>query len=163
MIYFRAMKRLLFILLMLTTMNSIGQKTSKKNFTLKKMQVIHSDKSYETSLQFANKVGMQLDLILDHGVLKLFKGDGLSFGKHTCMENFGSYPCYVPRGRYDDGAYNIIEYSNDYSGFAKGYYMVMAAMFDSENNEVKILHDKATTIYRDAYIKTTDVYMDCIH
>ena len=163
MFYFRTMKRMLLFLLLAISVDTFAQVNSKKDFISKKMLIIHSDRSYEAALQFAGNAVKELELLLDLRGLKPLKEGRLSYGKHTCMENFGSCPCYVPKGQYDDGAYMSIEYSDDYTGFEKGYYIVVAAMFEEENSEVRILRDKTRKIYKDAYIKTTDVYMGCIH
>ena len=44
-----------------------------------------------------------------------------------CEENGWDYPCYVARGRYDDGAYLSVEPSAAYDGLKAGYFVVIAA------------------------------------
>ena len=86
----------------------------------KEFLIIYSAKNYNEALR----------------VCKDNKKTGLSFSKET-LENSGmEFPWYFPRGRYDDGKYLSIEYSNGYSEFAKGYYIVIAE--SGEKGSMKI-------------------------
>jgi hypothetical protein len=71
------------------------------------------------------------------------------------------YPQYYSRGRYDNGEYISIEYSNAFTGFAKGYYIVVA--YSGENIEAKKTLKKVKPFFKSAYIKQTDVYIGCMH
>ena len=52
---------------------------------------------------------------------------GLTFSQDACANEFGEFPCYVPRGRWDDGVYVSVEHSSSYVGFDEGLYIVMLA------------------------------------
>ncbi len=56
-----------------------------------------------------------------------------------------------------------IEYSNAYSEFTKGYYIVIAASGSKDDAEIKNAFKKIKLRYRDAYIKSSKVYMGCMH
>ena len=71
--------------------------------------------------------------------------------------------CYLARGRWDDGVYVSIEFSNAYDSFSKGYFIVMAgSSFKNDPVLTKTLN-KAKEKYPDAYIKASKVYMCCMH
>jgi hypothetical protein len=99
-------------------------------------------------------------LKLDLRGLSPAKGTGLSFSKKVC-EDEGGYPCYIARGRYEDNEFVSIEYSNAIEGFAKGYYVVITACGDKSITAPAL--KKAKKFYKDAYSKTTNVYMGCMH
>ncbi len=94
--------------------------------------------------------------------VKVESQGGLTFPLDTCTANGFSYPCYVPRGRYDDGIYFTIESSDWFDGFSKGYFMVIAGS-SSNSDELKSALNKLKPLYPDAYIKNSKVYMGCIH
>lgn len=73
------------------------------------------------------------------------------------------YPCYVPRGHYEDGSYISIEYSSSFLGFTEGYYIVVAASYELGNAQTKPMLTKAKKIIKDAYVKQSKVYTGCIH
>ncbi len=76
-----------------------------------------------------------------------------------CMADEVDYPCYVPRGRYDDGIYISIEYSNSYENFKDGYYIVIAASGDDVKEYLKPVKE----VVKDAYVKSSKVYIGCLH
>jgi hypothetical protein len=86
---------------------------------------------------------------------------GLSFPAKVCDENGFEHPCYVARGRYDDGEYVSVEWSTAYEGFTPGLYIVVVA--SGPEAEVKKHLPAAREVYGDAYIKKAKVYMGCIH
>ncbi len=121
--------------------------------------IAKSTKSYKEAKQFAvdlaKKTGIKLDLrgLSYHEKLKL------SFSQQVCEnEGYDVYPCYYPRGRMA-GVFISIEYSNSYEGFSKGYYIVIVANGD----DIKQTLPQVKSIVKDAYIKTTTVYMGCMH
>jgi hypothetical protein len=83
------------------------------------------------------------------------------------LKSTGSYheahPCYWPRGRFDDGVYVSIEYSTGYKGFKDGLYIVILANGGAEDDNVKAALRHARNIYPDAHVKTTPVYLGCVH
>lgn len=86
---------------------------------------------------------------------------GLTFTKETCESSEFEYPCYVPRGRFDDGEYVSVEYSTQYKGFTPGLYIVVIASGEMEKVQQQLA--AAKEMYPDAYIKKAPVYMGCLH
>ncbi len=105
----------------------------------------------------------RLKLKLDLRELSPNKEIGLSHNEKACENDFGFFPCYVARGRNDDGSYVSIEYSDAYIEFEKGYYMVVLASYPSGNATNRLLHSRAQKVYKDAYLKSSKVYTGCIH
>jgi hypothetical protein len=127
----------------------------KKNFV-----IIQSTKNYAAAKLTAKKAAKQLQQKLDLRELKPNKNTGLTFSDSVC-ENEGGYPCYIARGRFDDGDYISIEWSNAINGFAKGYYVVIAGAGSKE--ETNTILKKAKNFYKTAYVKQADVYIGCMH
>ena len=121
----------------------------------------HTD--YAAALNQANKVAAGTGLRLDLRGLKPAKAAGLSFADSSCVEEFGEAPCYVARGRYDDGVYVSIEYSSAYEGFRQGYYIVVAASGEPGSAELRTTQAKVRRIEPTAYVKKSKVYICCMH
>jgi len=131
--------------------------------------IINSTKDYKTALSTAKKASVLLHKKLDLRGLMPNNKIGLSMSKGDCIEEAGGdetgYSCYPARG---DGAainddYISVEYSNAYKGFAKGYYIVVAAITDVKSQDMK---NKLTAIkkkYPDAYAKRTNIWRGCMH
>lgn len=131
----------------------------------KEIVILRSTKDYTTALKTAReaaaKLGRKLDLKSNHPNKKL----GLSMTKADCEGSAYEYPCYTARG--DGGAENSdyisIEYSDAYEGFAKGYYIVVAAIGNPGSAQVKSTTAMAKKWYKDAYAKRTSVWHGCMH
>lgn len=121
----------------------------------------HTD--YTAALNQANKVAAGTGLRLDLRGLKPAKATGLSFADSSCIQEFGEAPCYVPRGRYDEGDYVSIEYSDAYTGFRPGYYIVVAASGEPGSAELRAKQAKVRRIEPTAYVKKSKVYICCMH
>jgi hypothetical protein len=118
---------------------------------------------YPSALKQAKKVAAASGYVLALRGLKPAAGTGLSFDDSSCIEEFGEAPCYVARGRYDDGVYVSIEYSTAYEGFRPGYYIVVAASANLGNTIVAPALAKVRRIVPSAYVKKSKVYMCCMH
>lgn len=129
----------------------------------KEFVIVRSAKKYADALQTARTAATRLKIKLDLRGLKPNKAIGLSWDKKTCETDWFESPCYVARGRYDDGEYVSIEYSTAYTGFAEGYYIVIIAGGPQGDDAVKQSLRKARTVYKDAYAKRTKVYIGCMH
>jgi hypothetical protein len=88
---------------------------------------------------------------------------GLTFSKESCDNEFGEYPCYVPRGRWDDGVYISIEHSSSYAGFDEGLYVVVLASGSPHDRSIGAAVRRAKSQYPDVVVKTAPVYLGCIH
>jgi len=130
----------------------IALATVKKSFL-----IIKSTSNYNKAKQYAKKIAKTSHIKLDFKGLQFNKKIYLTQDKKTCKE-YG-YPCYFPRGRYDDGEYISIEHSNSYKHLKNGYYIVIAA----SGNKLDSSLEKIKKVVPDAYIKSDKVYMGCMH
>ena len=125
-----------------------------------------SEKSFSQAIQKAvtlsEKTGLRFDMRgvgfepkhrNDHG--------GLTFTKTECEENGWDYPCYLPRGRWDSGEYISIEHTSAIQGFTPGLYVVIAST--GTTAEVAPTLEKVKKVIPDAYTKTSQVYVGCMH
>jgi hypothetical protein len=112
----------------------------------------------QTLARMERKLGLRVDT-------RDLKPDGkgsLTFPEAICARE-GGYPCYVARGRFDDGAYLSIEASAAYDGFAPGYYLVVAASGDPASPEIRSTLELAQRAGVAAYSKASKVYIGCMH
>jgi hypothetical protein len=132
-------------------------------FIEKEFVIILSSTDYKAALRTAKDAATRLQYKLDLRELQMNKESGLTFDKNICEGDGEEYPCYLARGRYDDGSYVSIEYSDAYNSFTKGYYIVIIAGGEKGSSEVRSALAKAKSVYKNAYAKTTKVYMGCMH
>ena len=126
----------------------------------KKFLIIKSTTNYSEAKEYAKKIAKKSDIKLDLRGLSFNEKIHLTFDERFCTDDgMGEYPCYLPRGRYDDGEYISIEHSSSYSGFTNGYYIVMVA----SGEDIQSSLEKIKKIVSDAYVKSDEVYMGCIH
>jgi len=85
---------------------------------------------------------------------------GLTYPKHICESNNWDYPCYISRGRWDEGSYITVEYSSAIQGFTPGLYVVIAASGNKE--ELTPSLNTVKHFVPDAYMKTSSVYIGCM-
>jgi hypothetical protein len=88
---------------------------------------------------------------------------GLTFPEDDCRNEFGEFPCYVARGRWDDGVYLSIEHSSSYEGFAEGQYLVVLASGGPRDRNVGAALRRAKGSFPETVIKTAPVYVGCLH
>lgn len=129
----------------------------------KEFVLIRSTKNYDAALKTAKEAAAKLKWKLDLRGLKKHKETGLTWNKNTCDTDWFGYPCYVARGRYNDGRYISIEYSSAYSGFKEGYYIVIVAGGPQGDELIQESLAKARKVYKDAYAKRSKVYIGCMH
>lgn len=138
--------------------------SANEPYIRKGFAIIKSTKDYSEALRFAQRSSSLLNLKLNLRGLKPHKKTGLTFNRKICNDEGGSeYPCYISRGRYDNGKYISIEYSDAYQGFRKGYYIVIIASYQAGSKLLEESLNHARKHYRDAYIKISKVYVGCIH
>ena len=125
--------------------------------------IVAAGKNYEAMKTLAVKASQKLNYKLDYRGLIPNQTYGLSFTQAACeAENF-EYPSYIARGRFDDGNYVSIEYSNEYEGFTPGYYILVVSSYTKGNEELINSLKFVKKQYKTAYIKYADIYMGCIH
>jgi hypothetical protein len=164
------MRIVILISLLTSPMFSIGQ-VNPECFVRKYYLLIQSSSDYKTALQTAQNAARELNFKLDLRGLIPDKNPhiGLSLPADTCIKyseeegGDGDSSCYMARGRWDDGVYISVEYSNAYAGFSKGYYIVVVGSSDEKDRALMAALEKVKTKYSDAYIKASKVYMCCMH
>jgi hypothetical protein len=122
--------------------------------------IISSTKDYNSALKLTKEVNRKLNIAID---LRGYYPDE-KMGLDTdiacgCGENHG----YIARGRFDDGEYLSIEYSDNFEAFTDGYYIVVAASGTNKESELTHTLKKVQSITSDAYIKNSTVYIGCMH
>jgi hypothetical protein len=153
----------IFFFMLFTMVAKAQDSTSADMFVKKDFLILLSAKSYKSALATAKKVSSSMNIKIDLRGLAENKESGLTFSKEDCKKEDIDYPAYYARGRWDDGVYVSIEYSDAYTEFAKGYYIVVAASGTREENEMKKAYKKIRANYKDAYFKSSKVYMGCMH
>jgi hypothetical protein len=151
------------ILLSLLFTAGHSQCTSTDAFIEKEFVIVLSTPKYEAALTMAKSASAKLQYKLDLRGLKKDSASGLTWSKKECEDEWDAYPCYLARGRYDDGNYVSIEYSDAFSGFREGYYIVIVSSWCKGGTQTKTSLAKAKQFYKDAYAKLTKVYLGCMH
>jgi uncharacterized protein YxeA len=154
------MKKVCLLVFMLQAMVVSAFAQDEQPYTNKSFVIIQSTKDYKKAKGEAIKASQQLKQQLDLRALTPNGKAGLTYSEKEC-ENEGGYPCYIARGRYDDGDYVSIEWSNAFTGFAKGYYIVV--VYSGNTAAASIVLSKAKKIFKDAYTKQARVYIGCMH
>jgi hypothetical protein len=129
----------------------------------KDILILRSTKDYQTAVATAKQAASRLHKELDLRGLRPNRKIGLTMSKADCDEY--DYPCYLARGdgNAENDDYISIEYSNAYKGFAKGYYIVVAALTDVKSTSMKAQLAAINKIYPDAYAKRTFIWFGCMH
>jgi hypothetical protein len=153
------MKYLFFIALAFFVQYSFAQE--ERPYIKKAFVIVQSTKNYAIAKLTAEKAARQLHQKLDLRELRPNKKIGLTYADSVC-ENEGGYPCYISRGRYDNGDYVSIEWSNAFEGFKKGFYIVVisSGLDAAGTNEVL---KNAKKYFKDAYAKKAEIYVGCMH
>lgn len=148
---------LVFVTTKLFAYNDINNEVD--SFVKKEFLIAKSTTSYKEAKRYAQSLAKRLNIKLDLRGLRFHKKNFLTFSKQECEENTYYYPCYISRGRYDDGEYISIEHSNSYNEFRNGYYIVVVASGNDVSKSLRKIQRKL----RDAYVKKASVYMGCLH
>jgi hypothetical protein len=129
----------------------------------KSFVILKSTPSYAEARALAAEAAERLAIRMDLRDLAPDGEVGLTFPKQSCDDEFGEYPCYVPRGRWDDGVYISIEHSSSYEGFEEGLYVVMLASGSPRDRAIGAAVRRAKGQFPDVSVKTAPVYLGCIH
>jgi hypothetical protein len=155
------MKFISLLLIVIFSISNCFAQVDESAFIKKSFVIIQSTKNYIEAKTTAVKASKDLKLKLDLRNLKPSKANGLTDTKKECEDNGWEYPCYVSRGRYDDGDYVSIEWSNAFQKFTEGYYIVI--VYSGNKKEAATSLKKVKKIFKDAYAKEADVYIGCMH
>lgn len=129
----------------------------------KSFVVIKATHDYAEARALAAAAAEKLAIRLDLRDLAPDQEVGLTFPEDACKNEFGAFPCYVPRGRWDDGVYLSIEHSSSYEGFEEGLYMVVLASGAPRDRTIGAAVRRAKSAYPEVVVKTAPVYLGCIH
>ena len=125
--------------------------------------VMPAGSDYERASSFARRAARRLGIRLDLRDLLPHQQTGLTFSESVCTESGGEYPCYFPRGRFDDGLYVSLEYSDGYLPNEPAQYLVVIASWALADEYVRFVIAETKKRYRAARIITTKVWMGCAH
>jgi hypothetical protein len=129
----------------------------------KSFVILKATASYADARAVAGSAAEQLALRLDLRDLAPDATLGLTFSEDACRAEFGEFPCYVPRGRFDDGVYISIEHSSSYEGMDEGQYLVVLASGAPHDRLVRAALRRAKGGFPAAVVKTTPVFLGCLH
>jgi len=136
---------------------------NREPFADKEFVILKSTPSFKEATQSAARAAATLGVGLNLRGLSPNLKTGLTFSREECTRSEFRYPCYVPRGRRDDGTYVSVEWSSEYELFAKGLYVVMIASDVPGSSKTRRILETARRTYPDAYAKRVKVYVGCMH
>ena len=136
---------------------------NERPWALKSFLIAASTTHYNEAREIAIAAAEVLDIPLKIDDTRPHDSTGLTHSKEICEREWFSYPCYAARGRGDDSVFVSIEYSSAYYGFAEGLYIVILASGSRDDEYLQPLLKRARGYIPDAYIKTTEVYLGCMH
>jgi hypothetical protein len=129
----------------------------------KSFVILKSTPSYADARTVAAAAAERLAIRLDLRELSPDLSHGLTFPEEICRNEFGDFPCYVARGRWDDGVYLSIEHSSAYDGFERGQYLVVLASGSPRDRAVGAALRRAKGSFPETTVKTAPIFIGCIH
>lgn len=125
--------------------------------------IVKSTGSYDEARRIAVDAAKRLRVPMKLRDLAPVSKGGLSFPEAVCEKNGWDAPCYVARGRFDDGVYVSIEHTSGYPEFRPNLYIVVVASGRKGTALIKKTARDAKKVFPDAYMRVAQVYMGCIH
>ena len=129
----------------------------------KSFVILKSTASYADARTLAAEAAERLAIRLDLRNLAPDLTMGLTFPEDDCRNEFGEFPCYVARGRWDDGVYLSVEHSSSYEGFEEGQYLVVLASGSPRDRVVGAALRRAKGSFPETTVKTAPIYVGCLH
>lgn len=124
--------------------------------------LVKSTSSYDDALKFAQNLASRSSLPINLRGLIHAPDVGLTWPEEKCAaDQLNPYPCYIARGRWDEGRYLSVERSDAYSSMKPGFYIVVAA--SGTPLEIAMELPPIQSLVPDAYSKTEEVYYGCMH
>jgi hypothetical protein len=152
------------LLLVFLIFSSKNYAQEEGQFQTKYFLIIGSVKTVDEARLLARQAEQKTGFTFKDPGLLADSSTGATFPRSVCESDCGfEFPCYVARGRYDDGNYLSIEYSNAYEGFAKGFFIVVAASSAKDLSKDTQLMNKIRAQYPKCYVKKNRVYIGCMH
>jgi hypothetical protein len=134
-----------------------------KPYVDKEFVIVKSTPAFKEATQSAAKAAAELGVALNLRGLSPNLRTGLTSSKEECARSELPYPCYIPRGRRDDGTYVSVEWSSEYELVARGLYVVMIASGVPGSSETRRMLAAARRVYPAAYARRAKVYVGCMH
>jgi hypothetical protein len=149
---------------LLTAAPALAQATYNTDVP-KDIIILQSTRDYAAALAGARQAAARLNRPLKLAGNHPNKALGLSASKADCTGAGYEYPCYTPRGQggAENSDYLSIEFSDGYTGFAKGYYIVVAALAPPSSAALRQALARVQRAYPAAYAKRTAVWFGCMH
>jgi hypothetical protein len=125
--------------------------------------IVASTPDYREAVRLGAQAAQEFDWKVDLRGLTEDHALGLTWTRAECEENSWDFPCYVPRGRFDDGVRVSIEYSSAYEGFSPGLYVVVAASGAIADPDIPATLARVRERFPDAFVRRAPVYLGCLH
>lgn len=156
------MKNWLFLSFLL--LSSVGKaQDDNESFEKKYFLIAASTADYDKAKSVAQILSDSLCIKLNLRDLLPADGGGLTWNEQDCENEGWEFPCYVARGRWDDGAWISIEWSEAFSGFKPGYYVVIVHSSSEKDVSMNKTLQRVKKLIPKAYIKSSSVYIGCLH
>lgn len=131
--------------------------TAEKDFV-----VLPPVSSYAVALRTARAAAAHLRLRFELRDSRPDGHGGLTFPPTVCEDNGWDFPCYVTRGRFDDGLYVSIDESSVVDSEVPGYVVVLASG-PKDDPDTRALLERARAAFPAVELRTARIYQGCIH
>ena len=136
----------------------VAEQTVAKEFV-----VVRATESLPESIAMGQSIAASLGLTFDLRGLEEAESGEPSLSREVCEENGWEYPCYVQRGRYDDGIYLSLEPASTFApGAARGYVVVLASAVPGDRR-LDAAFEKARAAGLEPERLQRDAYLGCMH
>jgi hypothetical protein len=119
--------------------------------------------SYADARRVASAAARRLGLKLDLRRARSDGHGGLTFSPADCEANDWEHPCYVARGRDDDGVYVSVDEARRFFDAEKQGYLVILASGPKNDPPIRAAAERAQALFPSAEVRTDDVWQGCIH
>jgi hypothetical protein len=134
-----------------------------KEMVEKDFVVLPAIASYAEARRVAGAAARRLGLKLDLRRARPDGHGGLTFSPADCKANDWEHPCYVARGRDDDGAYVSVDVADRFFDAEEQGYLVILASGPKNDPSTRAVAEKARPLFPSAELRTDDVWQGCIH
>ncbi len=132
-------------------------------WTGKYFHILISTTDFKSAQQVAEAASKKTGLAYRNSDVQPNSTTGITHPSDSCKKWGEEFPCYFPRGRWDDGAYITVEYSSGFEGFAEGYFIVIAASGSNQDVDFTDAVKKVKKFYPKSYVKRTRIWVGCMH
>ena len=136
---------------------------SREEMVEKDFVVLPAIASYAEARRVAGAAARRFGLKLDLRRARPDGHGGLTFSPADCKANDWEHPCYVARGRDDDGAYVSVDEAGRFFDAEEQGYLVILGSGPKDDPSTRAVAEKARPLFPSAEIRTDDVWQGCIH